>query len=144
MIAGLPLAADPGLLLQSMGFLLRSAHGDAMELGNWRLNNNYQYGIGTALNPSGDGTSPQLAATGLTQGELVSIAYQSGTASAGLPANPLVNADGDQTWITGVNIWNGTYFPTLYTTASSYPLGQPITFNAIVTNGQECLCHTSL
>jgi RHS repeat-associated protein len=105
---------------------------------NWvtgGLNNNYQYGIGTALNPSGDGTSPQLAATGLTQGELVSIAYQSGTASAGLSANPPVNADGDQTRITGVNIWNGTYFPTLYMAASSYPVGQPITFNAIVVNG---------
>ncbi len=97
---------------------------------NWvtgGLNNNYQYGMN-------DGTSPVVAATGLTQGESISIAYQSGTISTNYPLSPLVNADGDQTFITGVTIWQGTYFPTLYTTGSSYPEGQPITFNALVTN----------
>jgi RHS repeat-associated protein len=91
------------------------------------LNRNYQF----AMN---DGTSPVVAATGLTPGETVSIAYQSGTVSTNYPISPLVNADGAQTWITGTTLWQGAYFPTLYTTKSSYPLGQPITFNALVTN----------
>jgi RHS repeat-associated protein len=100
------------------------------------LNNNYQYGIYAPNIQNGilDGTNPVVAATGLTQGESVSIAYQSGTASANYPISPLVNADGDQASITGVQLWNGTYFPTLYTTTSSYPLNQPITFNALVTD----------
>ena len=98
------------------------------------LNNNYQYGI---YNPSIqnailDGTNPVVAATGLTGGQTVTIAYQSGTASANYPLRPLVNADGDQSAITGVQVWQGAYFPTLYTTTSSYPVGQPITFNALV------------
>ncbi|MGD0733384.1 MAG: DUF2341 domain-containing protein [Terracidiphilus sp.] len=99
------------------------------------LNNNYQYGIFNPSIQNGaiDGTNPVVAATGLTPGQTVSVAYQSGTASANLPIRPLVNADGDQTWITGANIWQGTYFPTLYMTTSSYPLNQPITFNALVT-----------
>lgn len=97
---------------------------------NWvtgGLNNNYQY----AMN---DGTSPMVAATGLTQGQSVSIAYQSGTVSANFPTSPLVNANGDQTQITGVQLWQGTYFPTLYTTLSSYPVGQPIQYSTLVTN----------
>jgi len=97
---------------------------------NWvtgGLNNNYQY----AMN---DGTSPVVAATGLTHGQSVSIAYQSGTVSANFPTSPLVNADGDQTQITGVQLWQGTYYPTLYTTLSSYPVGQPIQFATLVTN----------
>lgn len=104
---------------------------------NWvsgGLNANYQYGIFNPNIQSGvlDGTDPVVAATGLTQGENVNITYQSGTASTNPPIRPLVNANGDQTWITGVQMWQGTYYPTLYTTASSYPLGQPITFNALV------------
>jgi RHS repeat-associated protein len=100
------------------------------------LNNNYQYGIYNPSIQSGilDGTNPIVAATGLAQGESVTIAYQSGTASANYPLRALVNADGDQTSITGVQVWQGTYFPTLYTTTSSYPVGQPITFNALVTD----------
>jgi YD repeat-containing protein len=100
------------------------------------VNNNYQYGL---LNPgiqSGilDGTGPVVAATSLMPGTVVTIAYQSGSVSEDLSIRPLVNANGDQTWITGTNEWEGTYFPTLYTTASAYPVGQPITFNALVTN----------
>jgi RHS repeat-associated protein len=99
-------------------------------------NNNYQYGILAPGIASGalDGTSPVVAATGLTQGETVNIAYQSGTASANYPLRPLVNANGDQTSITGQQPLQGTYFPTLYMNPSSYPLGQPINFDAVVTN----------
>ncbi|MGA2278657.1 MAG: Ig-like domain-containing protein, partial [Terracidiphilus sp.] len=93
-----------------------------------QLNVNYEFGLN-------DGTSPVPAATGLTQGELITIAYQSGTASSGVLSHPMVNADGDQAWIPGIQLWQGTYFPTLYITPSSYPIGQPITFNAHVTNG---------
>jgi YD repeat-containing protein len=100
------------------------------------LNSNYQYSL---LNPSIqngilDGTGPAVAATNLTPGTVLSIAFQSGSASENLPLRPLVNANGDQTWITGTNEWQGIYFPTLYTTASAYPVGQPIAFNALVTN----------
>ena len=100
------------------------------------LNNNYQYGIYNHSIQNGilDGTNPVVAATGLTPGESVNIAYQSGTASANYPLRPLVNANGDQTSITGVQVWQGTYFPTLYMTPSSYPVDQPITFNALVTD----------
>ena len=91
------------------------------------LNNNYQYGLN-------DGTSPIVAATSLTHGESVRIAVQSGTTSANFPVRPLVNADGDPKWITGVRIWQGAYYPTLYTTASSYPVGQPITFATLVSD----------
>ena len=91
------------------------------------LNYNYQY----AMN---DGTGPVVAATGLTQNETISIAYQSGTVSTNFPTSPLVNAAGDQAWITGTTLWQGAYFPTLYTTTSAYPVGQPITFNALVAN----------
>jgi hypothetical protein len=99
-------------------------------------NNNYQYGIYDPTISGGipNGTQPIVTPITLTQGERVSIAHQSGTASANLSARPLVNADGDQTWITGVDVWQGTYFPTLYTTSSSYPLNQPVTFNALVTD----------
>jgi RHS repeat-associated protein len=98
---------------------------------NWvagGLNTTYQYGLL-------DGTSPVVALTGLTPGAGVSIVYQSGTVAAGLTW-PSVNADGDQAYITGVGTnMQGIYFPTLYMTSSSYPVGQPITFNAIVANG---------
>ena len=98
---------------------------------NWvtgGLNNNYQYGMN-------DGTNPVVATAGLTQGEGINVAYQSGTVSAKFPASPLVDADGDPTFITGVRVWQGTYFPILYATASAYPVGQPIQFNARVTDG---------
>jgi hypothetical protein len=91
-------------------------------------NNNYQY----AMN---DGTGQVVAAKDLTPGSIVSIAYQSGTASANYPVLPSVNADGDQTFKTGVQIWQGAAFPTLYTSTSSYPVGQPIQFAALVTDG---------
>jgi RHS repeat-associated protein len=103
------------------------------------LNSNYQYGPSGGLNsnyPYGlnDATNPVIAATGLSAGEGVVVAYQSGTASANFPIGALVNANGDPANITGGQILQGTYFPTLYTTTSSYPVGQPITFNALVTN----------
>jgi YD repeat-containing protein len=100
------------------------------------LNNSYQYGIYNPGIQSGilDGSNPVIAASNLTQGELVSIAYQSGTASSSYPLVPSANANGNQTLITGTQVLQGTYFPTLYTTPSSYPLGQPINFNALVTS----------
>jgi RHS repeat-associated protein len=97
------------------------------------LNNNYQFGIGTAFSPSGDGSSP-VVVKGLTQGQSVSILYQSGTVSTNFPTQSPVNADGDQTNITGGKLLLGAYYPTLYTNASSYPIGQPITFDALVNN----------
>jgi YD repeat-containing protein len=103
---------------------------------NWvtgGLNNNYQYGIGTAFNPSGDGTSPAVV-KGLTQGQSVSVLYQRGTVSTNFPTKSPVNADGDQMNITGGTLFQGAYYPTLYTNTSSYPVDQPITFNALVTN----------
>jgi len=84
-----------------------------------------------------DGTSPVVAATGLTQGESIRIVYQRGTVSTSYPTRPLVNAAGDQATITGVEIINGVPYPTLFTTASSYPVGQPITFDAAVTDGPQ-------
>jgi RHS repeat-associated protein len=100
------------------------------------LNNNYQYGVYNPGIQSGilDGTSPVIAASDLTQGEVLSIAYQSGTASSSYPLVPSVNANGNQSLITGVQVLQGAYFPTLYTTPSSYPLGQAITFNTLVTS----------
>jgi RHS repeat-associated protein len=103
---------------------------------NWitgGLNNNYQFGIGTAFNPSGDGTSP-VVVKGLMQGQSVSVIYQSGTVSTNFPTKPPINADGDPTNITGGTLFQGAYYPTLYTNASSYPIGQPIIFDALVTN----------
>jgi len=100
------------------------------------LNNNYQYGIYAPNIQNGvlDGTSPVVAATALTQGESISIAYQSGTVSTNSATRLPVTADGDQTQITGVEQFQGTYFPTMYMTPSSYPVGQPISFNALVTD----------
>jgi RHS repeat-associated protein len=95
--------------------------------GTGKLNNNYQY----AMN---DGTGPVVAATEISQGDLVSIAYQSGTVSADFSASQSVDGDGDSTWITGVQLWQGAYYPTMYTTPSSYPVGLPITLNALVKN----------
>jgi RHS repeat-associated protein len=90
------------------------------------LNTNYKYGIL-------DGTNPIIALTGLTKGAEASIAYQSGTVSAGL-AWPYVNADGDQQDIVGTSTGStGTYGPTLYLTASTYPIGQPVPITAVVT-----------
>ena len=100
------------------------------------LNNNYQYGIYAPNIQNGilDGTSPVVVATALTQGESINIAYQSGTVSTNSATGPPVTADGDQTQVTGVKQFQGTYFPTLYMTPSSYPVGQPISFNALVTD----------
>ena len=100
------------------------------------LNNNYQYGIYNPGIQGGilDGTSPVVAASDLTQGEAVAIVYQSGTASTNYPLLPLVDAEGDQTSITGRAGIPGNLFPNLYMTPSSYPVGQPIPFNALVTD----------
>ena len=91
------------------------------------LNNNYQFGVN-------EGTSPIVAATSLTAGQTVTVAYQSGTVSTNFPLHALTNADGDQSSITGTGVAQGTYFPTFYTTASSYPTGQPVSVTAMVTN----------
>lgn len=95
------------------------------------LNTNLQYGFS-------DGTAPVIAATGLTTGQSVTVAYQSGTVSVGATGRPFTNANGDQTQITGTNISTGLYFPTLYMTASAYPVNEPIDWSAVVTdaNGQ--------
>ena len=100
------------------------------------LNTSYQYGIYNPSIQNGtlDGTLPVVAAANLTAGQVVSVAYQSGLASANLPVRPLVNANGDLTWTPGVGIWQGSYFPTLYMTTSAYPVGQPISFSAQVTD----------
>ena len=96
---------------------------------NWvagGLNSNYQFGLS-------NGTSPIVAATGLTPGQNISVIYQSGMAGWGFGGE--YNANGDSGWVTGVIFYNDSYFPTLYLTANSYPAGQPISFSAVVTNG---------
>ena len=98
---------------------------------NWTtgaLNNNYQFGMK-------DGTSPIIAATGLSAGQVVTIAYQSGTVAPGLPLPALTDANGDQTLITGTTLAPGTFFPTMYTSTSAYPLNQPITLSTLVVDG---------
>lgn len=97
---------------------------------NWKtggLNNNYQYGVN-------DGTAPIIAAANLTAAEGVTVAYQSGTVSTDLPLRPLVDANGETNFITGTQLFQGAYFPTLYSTATSYPENQPITVFAVVTD----------
>ncbi|MGB0065347.1 MAG: DUF2341 domain-containing protein, partial [Terracidiphilus sp.] len=97
---------------------------------NWKiggLNNNYQYGVN-------DGSSPVIAAVSLTAGEPVTIAYQSGSVSSNYPINPLVNANGEPDFITGTQLFNGAYFPTLYTAGSAYPQNLPINVFAVLTN----------
>jgi RHS repeat-associated protein len=89
------------------------------------LNNNYQYGVN-------DGTDPVVAGVSFTAGESVTIAYQSGTVSTDIPTRPLVNANGEPGFITGTQLLQGAYFPTLYTTGTSYPETQPITVFATV------------
>ena len=92
------------------------------------LNNAYQFGLN-------DGTAPVIAASGLVSGQIVTVDYQSGSVSADFPLRPATNADGDPTSITGATSFEGAFTPTLYTTASSYPTGQPIPLEAVVTNG---------
>ena len=97
---------------------------------NWQtggLNNNYQYGIN-------DGTSPVIAAANLTAGQTVTLAYQSGTISTNYPISNLISANGDPNFITGTQIWQGAYFPTLYTTGTAYPQTQPINVFAVATD----------
>ncbi|MGO8758759.1 MAG: DUF2341 domain-containing protein, partial [Terracidiphilus sp.] len=97
---------------------------------NWQtggLNNNYQYGIN-------DGSNPVVAAASLTAGQLVTVAYQSGTVSSNYPINSLVNANGESGFITGMQEFQGAYFPTLYTTGSNYPQNQPISVFAVATD----------
>jgi RHS repeat-associated protein len=97
-------------------------------------NARFQYGIYNSGIQSGvlDGTPPVIAAKNLTAASTVTVAYQSGTASINLPVRPLVDADGDQTWTPGTEIWQGAAFSTQYTTTNAYPVGQPITFDARV------------
>ncbi len=95
---------------------------------NWQtggLNNNYQYGVN-------DGSSPVIAVSSLTAGQPVTIAYQSGTVSTNYPVSAPVNANGDSSSITGTQIYNGAYFPTLYTTGTAYPQNQPVNLFATV------------
>ncbi len=94
------------------------------------LNTRYPFGLQ-------DGTQPIVALTGLIPGQEISVVYQSGTVSAGA-IWPYVDANGYQQEITGSIIGSsGTYFPTLYMSASSYPVGQPIEFTATVVNGSS-------
>jgi RHS repeat-associated protein len=97
---------------------------------NWQtggLNNSYQYGIN-------DGTSPVIAAANLTAGQPVTLAYQSGTISTNYPISNVIGANGDSNFITGTQIWQGAYFPTLYTTGTAYPQTQPINVFAVATD----------
>ena len=91
------------------------------------LNNNYQFGIN-------DGSNPVVAAANLTAGHPVSIAYQSGTVTTDTPLRPLVDANGENDFTTGTQVWQGAYFPTLYTTGTAYPQNQPIDVFAVVTD----------
>ncbi len=97
---------------------------------NWQtggLNNNYQFGIN-------DGSTPKVGAANLTAGQPVSVAYQSGTVATSTPIHPLVDANGETDFSTGAQVWQGAYFPTLYTTGTSYPQSQPINVFAVVTD----------
>jgi RHS repeat-associated protein len=97
---------------------------------NWKtggLNNNYQYGIN-------DGTSPVVAASSLSAGQAVTIAYQNGTITTDNPLRPLVDANGESSFMTGIQVWQGSYFPTMYATGTSYPQNQPISVLALVTD----------
>ena len=97
---------------------------------NWQtggLNNNYQYGIN-------DGTSPVIAAANLTAGQPVTYRVPKRHRLNELPHQPLVNANGDSNFITGTQIYQGAYFPTLYTTGTAYPQNQPINVFAVVTD----------
>ena len=86
-----------------------------------------------------DGVNPVVAATGLTGGQAVTIAYQSGTVSAG-SSYPLVNADGDTAVLTaGNNGVTGRLYPTAYMTQLTYAIGQSATFTAVVTDASGAL-----
>ncbi len=93
------------------------------------LNSNYAFGLQ-------DGTAPLVAATNLTPGENVVIAYQSGLNSPGGFYAPIYDADGVPGLTTGVGTGSDTaaYPPTHYMTALSYTLGSSITFEALVTD----------
>lgn len=45
-----------------------------------------------------------------------------------------MNANRERSAFTGTQISQGKYYPTEYTNASSYPVGQSISFNALVPN----------
>ena len=97
---------------------------------NWQtggLNNNYQFGIN-------DGSNPKVGAANLTAGQPVIVAYQSGTVTTDTPLRPLVDANGETDFTTGTQVWQGAYFPTLYTTGTAYPQSQPINVFAVVTD----------
>ena len=88
------------------------------------LNNLYQYSMG-------DGTSPVVVSGSLNVGDTLTVTYVSGSVSTGYGSSSLVTAAGDQTAITGAAINKGLYYPTLYTSTSAYPTGQPVTYSAI-------------
>jgi RHS repeat-associated protein len=95
-----------------------------------RLNINYQFGVN-------DGTNPVVALTGLTQGQSISVIYKSGTVTTDVNNNPpgFVGANGGQPPTGTSQGLPAGYFPTVYMTASSYPIGQPVPLTAVVTNG---------
>jgi RHS repeat-associated protein len=90
------------------------------------LNGAFPYGVL-------DGTSPIVVQAGLVTGQIVSIAYQSGLVSAGVPAFPFVNGDGFGD--TGTNKGSsGTFFATFYMNTSTFTLGERAKFTAEVTD----------
>lgn len=92
------------------------------------LNAKYQFGVG-------DGSAPVIARTGLSAGQVVQIAYQSGTVSTNYPSALATGADGDQSSITGIVSSFGTHYPTLFTSTSAYATGLPIPINVAVVDG---------
>jgi len=97
------------------------------------LNNNYQYGIGTAFNPSGDGTSPAVSERA-DAGTECERSLSERDCIDKLPNQVAGQCRRRSDDITGGTLFQGAYYPTLYTNTSSYPVDQPITFNALVTN----------
>jgi RHS repeat-associated protein len=92
------------------------------------LNSNYAFGLQ-------DGTPPLVAATNLTPGQNVVIAYQSGLNSPGGYYAPIYDANGVPGLPTGVGGGEtAAYAPTHYMTALSYTLGSSISFEAMVTD----------
>jgi len=95
---------------------------------NGGLNSNYAFGLQ-------DGTPPLVAATNLTPGQNVVVAYQSGLNSPGGSYAPIYDANGVPGLPTGVGGGEtAAYAPTHYMTALSYTLGSSISFEGLVTD----------
>ncbi len=93
------------------------------------LNASYAFGVQ-------DGTSPIVAATNLTAAQSVLVAYQSGLNSPGGGFSDIYDANGVPGLITGTHVGSsGTYSPTYYMTSAFYPVSQPVSVSAVVTNG---------